>query len=213
MHPVFLLGVFTFPVSITAKNGKWISGLVPERTRGRSADFFLVKAFHSKAEALQGFEYAKQRLLDIHGWQSLTGSFLSSSFELMSPQGRKRRSGTLAQEGDLIRLKLPGPNPFDWVTIEALTDSADMISLRVRPCTDPTGPKHRIAHHYKADATNTFSLRMAISEKGQWILEAHVNGRNEKPNGIRGFAAVLGPWLGLQGLQWNPLLRGLIAEE
>jgi hypothetical protein len=131
----------------------------------------------------------------------------------MSPQGRKRRSETLPQEGDLIRLKILGPNPFDLVRIDAITASADMTSLRVRPCADPTGPQHRIAHLYKAEATNTFSLRVALSEKGQWVVEAHINGRNELPNGIRGFAALLLSRLGLQALQWNPLLRDLIAED
>ena len=173
-------------------SGKWISGLVPEGTLGRSADFFVAKVFYSKEEALQRFACARRRLLDIDGWQSLTGSVMSSSFELRSPQGGKHRSGTLPQERDLIRLKVFGPNPFDWVRIEAITDSEDMISLRVRPCADPTGPKHKIAHHYKAEATNTFSIRVALNEKKEWVLEAHVNGRNEIPNGVRGFAAVLG---------------------
>src|ERR1044072_7230188 len=69
---------------------------------------------------IQRFNIAKERLLEVNHWHQLGGS-LSANFTLTDRQGHVLHHK--AEEGDHIRIDLPGPgskdgNGYDWVEIE-----------------------------------------------------------------------------------------------
>ncbi len=88
-----------------------------------------------------------------------------------------------ADEGDFVRIDIPGPGTrighgYDWVIIEALVEEAgagaEVISMRVRPAAHPLGDDERVAHFLKSCATSTFQVRRVGN-----CVSAEEHGRNE----------------------------------
>ncbi|MDF2449939.1 MAG: hypothetical protein K0R26_2443 [Bacteroidota bacterium] len=180
-----------------------------------------VKATNRK-EALQIFEDARKRLLNINRWQNICGSG-SAEFRLTDKNGQTLNF-VKPRIGNLIRIKLPAPKNqsgkgFDWVRIEAFKHTKDQLNdeeqygFRVRPVQNPFEKDGESAHFYTSDASSTF----LISRKGR-ILTAKEFGRNEIPNSnpqsllnkIRNIIIAVAAMAGFAKPQWKKLMKGIL---
>lgn len=170
---------------------------------------------------IQRFNIAKERLLEVNHWHELGGS-LSANFRLTDRQGRVLYHK--AEEGDHIRIDLPGPgskdgNGYDWVEIEKIEDRSTKsgncayVAIRVRPSGNPQQPQGKVAHFYNPEATSSF-----VIERVGNSIKASVYGRNEKPNEqpddlldkVRNWMVALTAAIGFSKPQWKALVKGLL---
>jgi hypothetical protein len=172
-------------------------------------------------DARKLFFIARNRLLDINRWHDLAGA-LSAKFTLTDGDGTE--VNRTAEKGDRLKIRLLAPGPVegegsDWVQIEAIEEKSDStgpyesIALRVRPASNP-GKGENVAHFFNDESTSSF-----VVERRDKIVKASVFGRNEIPNtetkniadkvrnAIVGATAIAG----LSNVQWNNLVKGLIA--
>lgn len=197
---------------------------IPQQQKGNQLDTQHEVTLKSPKEAKALFETAKKRLLDVSHWGEISNGF-SSSFQLTDSNGQK--VDRPVQKGDCFRISLPAPGPDsgngdDWVRVENIQDEQEenadigIISVRVRPTSDPQNPKPETAHFYTDDATSTF----VVKRKGNTV-SAEVHGRNEVPNmqttdlwdTLRHVAVAVGSILGLSNQQWKNLTEGLIEQK
>lgn len=164
------------------------------------------------------FQLVKARLLDINAWGEISNGM--AEFQLTDPYGTEKTGHGVTF--DLIRIKLPVPEPedkFEWVRIEEilhqreLDSSSEILAMRVRPCESPVDGSEFTAHFFKKDATSTFIVRY---DHDQIIAEVH--GRNEKPNSsvpsildtVRNLFVGIFAILGFSKVQWKMLTKGLV---
>ncbi|MBC9929521.1 hypothetical protein [Chitinophaga qingshengii] len=192
------------------------SGLVPAQHQGGQSNTSYRHRTGSEEAAIVLYEVARRRLLDINHWHLLSGP-LSGRFQLVTPAGAllNRR----AQEGDYIRISLPGPRTqtgqgYDWVQIEEiLSQERRYTGIRVRPLPLPQSADREAAHFFKHYATSSF-----IVEKNGLEIKASVYGRNEIPNTgvrrlldkVRNLLTGIGAILGLSKAQWGALVKGIV---
>lgn len=199
-------------------------GFLPEQEHSISKELShaIKSATHDEAE--EDFLDAKDRLLNVNSWHTLTTPTLAR-FTLCDLRGSAvARSARL---GDFIRIAIPGPghthtedgDEDDWVRIEALAyddfpdEDRERVALQVRPAASPLAPAVIPQHFFSAEATSTFS----IERKGTEIIAGYW-GRNEVPNTqgdgildtVRNVAVAIGGMLGLSDVQWKALVRGLL---
>lgn len=197
---------------------------IPQQQKGNQLDTQHKATVNSREEAQQLFESTKERLLLVSRWGEIVNGF-SSAFQLTDSSGQE--VDRPVQPGDLFRISLPAPGPDsgngnDWVKVEAIQDEKDesadiqIISIRVRPTSDPRNPKPDTAHFYTDEATSTF----VVKRKGNTV-SAEVHGRNEVPNvhannlwdNIRHAVVAAGSILGLSNHQWKNLTEGLLKPK
>lgn len=197
---------------------------IPQQQKGNQLDTQHETVLNSREEAQQLFETAKNCLLDVSRWGEIANGF-SSSFQLTDGNGQE--VDRPVQQGDRFRISLPASGPEsgngdDWVQVENIQDERDenndiqIISIRVRPASDPQNPKAETAHFYTGAATSTF----VVKRKGNTV-SAEVHGRNEVPNTeatglwdkIRHAAVAVGSILGLSNQQWKNLTEGLLTPK
>lgn len=197
---------------------------IPQQQKGNQVNVVHKEKLESREDAEQLFETAKKRLLDVSGWGEIASGF-SSGFQLTDSHGQEVFRS--AQTGDYFKIHIPAPGPEsgdgeDWVQIEAIQDETDpaidlqIVSIKVRPASNPQNPNTETAHFFGEDATSTF----VVKRKGNTI-SAEVHGRNEVPNlhgtgvldTIRHVAVAIGAILGFSDQQWKNLTQGLIAPK
>ncbi len=198
--------------------------IVPEQFKGGQSNTEHSITADSRQEALDIFNRAYNRLLNVNAWRKLSGK-ATADFELIDPQGEGEHR--LARVNDYFKIDIPGPGSaagdgYDWVKIEELEDKTnpeageESVSMRVRPCTDPTNESTDVAHFFSDESTSTF----VISRKGNTVI-ASVFGRNEKPNTdtekvrdkIRNAAIGSTAIAGASKIQWAFLVKGLLADD
>lgn len=198
--------------------------LVPKQVKGAKSDTSHSVDFKGREEALEFFEVAKNRLLDVSNWHKLAGMG-TASFALTDGVGNIVRR--VAGEGDHLRIDIPGPGSktgdgYDWVKIERIEHKNDAandneeISMRARPASNPNDSAEETAHFFKDDASSTF---MVLREKN--IVKAEIHGRNELPNveqetrldSIRNVFTALLAVLGFSKFQWKKLVKGIVSQE
>lgn len=176
----------------------------------------------TRDEAVQVFERAKHRMLDINHWDTY-GS--PAKFWLTDTSGA-RLEDTLPRPGNLIRIDLPGPGPrsgkgYDWVKIEQFDEKwdadadIDFLAFRVRPTPAPDSTDPKPSHFYTDETTSTFIVQRVGTR-----VTACEKGRNEIPNtdtdstldNIRNGLVATGATLGLSILQWKSLMEGWLKE-
>ncbi|MVN21590.1 hypothetical protein [Mucilaginibacter arboris] len=197
---------------------------IPEQQKGNQVDVIHEETLKSREEAEKLFETVKKRLLNISHWGEIASGF-SSGFQLTNSNGLE--VDRPAQEGDCFKIHIPAPGPDsgngdDWVKIEAIQDETDqaadvqVVSIRVRPSSNPQNPNQNVAHFFHEDATSTF----IVKRKGNTV-SAEVHSRNEVPNlkanrfwdTIRHTVVALGAILGFSNHQWKNLVEGLIEPK
>jgi hypothetical protein len=197
--------------------------IIPQQHEGGKKDIEHRVTAADENDARKRFYIARNRLININGWQALAGA-LSAKFTLADQRGNK--VDRTAEINDYIKIDLPARkhaegDGHDWVMVEAIEDKSDadgsyeIFALRVRPVSDPKKKGENVAHFFDDAATSTFM----IERQGKEITAA-VFGRNETPNTethnlidkIRN--AVIGTTaiMGLSNIQWNNLVKGLLDE-
>lgn len=212
-----MLGLENSFMSIEDKN-------IPKQEKGNQVDTLHEVTLGSQEEAVQLFEVAKNRLLHVSRWGEVANG-ASSGFQLTNSHGFE--VDRPAQKGDHFKIHIPAPGPDsgngeDWVKIEAIQDEADteadvqVVSIRVRPSSNPQKPGADTSHFFGEDATSTF----VVKRKGTTV-SAEVHGRNEVPNlhadgiwdTVRHAVVAVGAILGFSNQQWKNLTEGLTAPK
>jgi len=197
------------------------NSFIPKQELGNKLDLTSITRLDSNTEAQGFFELVKNRLLAINQWDEICNA-PSAVFRLMN--GKNQEIVGLPQEGDYIRIDVPGPGSkagrgYDWVRIaqigEHQTTDAALLSITVRPSPHPLHTDEGIAHFFQATATSTFQVKRYGN-----MVQASVHGRNELANNVNvGFMdkmrnTMIG-WLAKFGLsypQWKLLTDGLVRK-
>lgn len=196
----------------------------PPQEQGASSD--IIKTIHLKSsgQAKEHFKIVKNRLLNVSDWHNVSKN-PSARFILTNSKGEEVLRD--AKEGDMFKINIPAPGPaagdgFDWVKIHSIKDEIDeetdseFLAIMVKPAKNPTGDTISPAHFFDDKASSTF----IVNRTGK-AISAEVHGRNERPNvkqtgitdTIRNAVIALGAMLGFSKIQWEGLVKGLIAEE
>lgn len=193
---------------------------IPVQQEGRQSDIIENSAFTTPEQADEAFQLARQRLYDINNWGNITEG-ISADFMLSDKQGKRLKRKP--EEGDYIRIDLPGPGSiaghgYDWVQIETIEENLqpnleNRISITVRPAEDPGSPEGP-AHFFDSAATSTFLL---IKKHNQLIAAVH--GRNETPaaaekllDTVRNKVVSEAAALGVAQVQWKKLCKAIIGK-
>lgn len=192
---------------------------VPQQMQGSKIDTVEQLQCKSAEHAELVYDVVRRRLLEVNSWAKL-GKLPLSAFKLFDAGGRS--VDRLAQEGDFIRIDIPGPGTktgqgYDWVVIESIEEHKDGNSaatgLTVRPCPHPLSGEEHTAHFYKSAATSTFQVKRSAD-----LVSVEEHGRNEMPNlqtghlldNIRNAIVGLCAKLGFAYPQWKSLVSGLL---
>jgi hypothetical protein len=195
--------------------------IVPQQQEGTKKDIDHSITAQSDEEAVELFNIARNRLVDVNHWHELCG-ITSANFTLTDASGKE--VNRTAEEGDHFKINLPAPGSnegegYDWVQIESIenkgtaNDPAEYIAIKVRPTANPQTPSDEVAHFFKEDSTSSF----VVMRDGKTITAA-VLGRNEKPNTetdniidkVRNAVVGVTAILGFSNVQWNSLVKGLL---
>ena len=195
--------------------------IIPPQQEGNQLDTEYSITAPSPKQARKFFTVARNRLLNINGWSTYAGP-LSAEFILTDKRGKEvnRQAGV----GDYFKINIPGPGPaagdgYDWVKVESMEDFPDpsseteILSMTVRPASNPMHADKDTAHFFKDEATSTFMI-----ERNDNTITASVHGRNEIPNAsaheatdrIRNSVVAVGAFSGFSKVQWNNLVKGLL---
>lgn len=195
----------------------------PEQKEGIQKQFSETVELDSVETARQFFQVARERLLDVNKWQQLCGG-VGSTFRLRNAHGEPV-GYRLPEVGDYMQIDIPGPGPqagsgHDWVRIEAMEENKsatadEMTLMRVRPAPSPLNDQGDVAHFLDDKATSTF----VVFRLGSHIT-AEVFGANETANTesqglidkVRNVATAVFSWLGFSDVQWNSLVKGIVAQ-
>jgi hypothetical protein len=194
---------------------------VPAQISGSEMNAVETAECQTVSEAKEFYQTVKYRLTNVNGWAAMA-KLPMSSFKLFDYAGRA--VDRHAEEGDFIRIDIPGPGTktghgYDWVIIEALVEErradAEVISMRVRPAPHPLGEDECIAHFLKSCATSTFQVKRIGN-----CVSAEEHGRNEVPNletghlldNIRNAIVSAGAKIGFSYPQWKSLVTGLLSK-
>jgi len=175
--------------------------------------------FKTSEQACEFYEVVKERLLDVNHWAEIS-NLPSATFRLCDTSGKEVRRQV--KKGDFFKINIPGPGNssgegFDWVQVELIHEdqegSSDVLSIRVRPASNPQTEEPAVAHFFSDKATSTFQIRRSGKD-----VSAEVHGRNEEPNtetghivdNARNTMVGLGATLGMSFPQWKGLVAGLV---
>lgn len=195
---------------------------VPEQQTGIQTNTETSVELTSAEEAKSFYEKVKQRLLAVNSWHHYAGK-LTADFQLTDKHGKE--VSRQAEKEDHFKIDIPGPGPvtgdgFDWVRVEAIEEKEEgeeqIITMRVRPATNPNNERKDVAHFFSDDATSCFVVKRQAN-----TVTAAVYGRNEKPNikaetlsdMARNAAIASGAITGFSKLQWKSLVNGLVKKE
>lgn len=172
------------------------------------------RIYKEKAEALKGFQLAKEKLFDVNKWSNLPG--VSAGFKMFTREGAVKASGS-PEVGDFIKIDLPGPTPETWVEVIDRKEEKESAEFTVSPSPDPRekGEEVRdVEHFFDDDATSTFQVMLQGT-----TLYAYEIGKEETPNnksekaggmGVINTIISVGGWLAFQEMQWNKLTDYLV---
>ena len=198
--------------------------LIPENKTGKATDVEHSAKLDSREEAVDTFNRACKRLLNINIWHELSG-FGSATFSLRDQNGKE--ASRLANMGDYIRIDIPGPGPlagdgYDWVQVEEIEDRTndaaedESFGMRLRSCKNPNKPGKDVAHFFTGDATSTFIIKRNNNK-----VYSSYHGRNEVLNTdtekladtIRNAIVGGGAVIGISELQWSRLIHSFLEKE
>ncbi|MEX1239724.1 MAG: hypothetical protein WEB30_08400 [Cyclobacteriaceae bacterium] len=183
--------------------------------KSKDKEYSSTREFIDEVSAKFEFSRAKERLYDVNGWSAIPG-IANSVFELYSPDGQPVKRNYV-EEGDFIKIDLPGPLPFYWVKVTALSDSENHAEFTVQPTYDPTEKDDKAVtdHFFQDQARSIFR----VERKGR-VLTAREIGLNEAINnqkeeaGEKGLINTLvseAGWSALQKYQWKNLTDYLVG--
>jgi len=194
--------------------------IVPSQETGTAIEAKADVPFPSAREAKELFQTAKKRLQNVNAWHTIARN-ISAEFHLVTNNGDVLKREP--RQGDFFKIDIPGPGPntgngFDWVQLEEVVSTnyndEESYGFRVRPSYNPTANNGDVAHFYAPESTSTF----LVTRKANTV-SAHVYDRNTKVNEnvaqtgdvIRDTLVGAAGLLGFSKLQWQGLVKGLIA--
>lgn len=193
---------------------------IPVQVEGGCHDTVSMHCANSVEVAAERYRKLQERFRSVNAWHKLSDK-VKAKFALFD--GRTGRPTTSLEEGNLIRIDVPGiGNPsgsgYDWtriVDIRAGDENRTLpfLSMTVRPCSAPDSTGGTVAHFYDEEATSTFIIRRA----GMCIY-AEVHGRNEVGNTsgvpvldtVRNKAVAIGAKFGLGHINWLGFTQALL---
>ncbi|MGI4750790.1 MAG: hypothetical protein ACRYFB_09160 [Janthinobacterium lividum] len=198
---------------------------IPQQEKGNHADIQHETTLNDHEAAVQLFEAAKKRLMDVSRWGEIADG-ISAKFQLVNAEGLE--VDRPAQVSDYFKIHIPGAPSSetgqgnDWVRIENIQDETDaatdlqIVSICVRTASNPQKPETEPAHFFNEEATSTF----VVKRKGNTV-SAEVHGRNEVPNlhadgiwdTLRHVVVAISAIIGFSNQQWNNLVKGLIEPK
>jgi len=195
---------------------------IPEQKLGSYVDAAEQLTLSDEATASAFFNVVKERLLSVDKWSDFAGTAMSA-FSLTDASGNP--VNRLAQEGDYIRIDIPGPGTglgkgYDWVKVEEIAmeseGNRESLTMRVRPADNPRSGSGETAHFFTEQASSTFQVK----RNGRHI-SAEEHGRNEQANtytastadNLRNMFVGWAATLGFSYPQWKSLVKGLIQFD
>ncbi len=171
------------------------------------------RTYPDASSALQAFAWAEEKLFDVNAWSSLPG--ITARFALYDAAGVRKTS--TPQEGDYIRVDLPGPFPENWVRVTGVRAGDLAAEFTVQPSHDPREGGEETEHFFRHEARSTFRVEL----DGNTLIAAEI-GRHESINNQgaeAGNRAVIntvvakGGWAVGQQMQWKKLTDYLVHLE
>ncbi|RYZ47865.1 MAG: hypothetical protein EOP49_20115, partial [Sphingobacteriales bacterium] len=144
---------------------------VPDKNKGKNVDLEHHVDCRTKKEADDLYEMAVGRLKTPEQWSLLPGT-TRTRFSLV----KTNHDGKFIQEGDYIRIDVPGPGPsdgsgYDYVQIAALIEEMPddgrvrKTGIKLRPSSDPDSKSEKVAHFFDEQSSSS----LLISQDGQRI--------------------------------------------
>jgi hypothetical protein len=176
----------------------------------KNKNFYSQKEYPDIIDAAAAFEVTKKKLLDINKWSELPG--FTSEFQIFD---KARKPKEKPDEGDFIRIILPGPLPENWVRIIAIKDEGDLVFLSVRPDKNPCErDKEEIDHFFSPESTNNFAIELDENKVNAYVLgrKESINNRGEKAGDRAIINTIIaeGGWAFFQDIQWQTLTDYLV---
>lgn len=168
--------------------------------------------FSDEVTAKEAFVRSVEKLLNVNGWSALSN--FTADFALFDPVGRSKPDGPV-EEGDFIRIVLPGPLPQNWVRVIHKAMQEKQAEFTVQPSADPGDDKpEKIAHFFCQSARSTFRVVLSGTTISAYEIGEHEAINNQGPQA--GDRAILNTliaeagWLFYQKLQWKLLTDYLV---
>ena len=190
-------------------------GKVIKGEKSKDKRYASTRQFNGEASAKMEFAACKQKLFDVNSWSKIP-AIVNSTFQLYTGDGQAVKR-TRVEEGDFIKIDLPGPLPFYWVKVNELSDGEDAAQFTVQPTYDPTENDDKTVtdHFFRDQARSIFR----VERKGSEItaMEIGVNeaiNNEEAEAGEKGLINTLvseGGWAGFQKYQWKNLTDYLVG--
>jgi len=207
-------------MGIKEKASKAVEGIRKEAdvVKGRESKdkvYSTTRKFDDVDAAIFEFGRSRERLLNVNGWSKIPG-IANATFELFSADG-ERLDKYQVENGDFIKIDLPGPLPHYWVEVIDIADGKDKSQFTVKPSHNPTEGKDRNVtdHFFRSQARSTF-----LVERNGGEITAMEIGENEAINnqdaeaGDKSVINTLvseGGWAGFQRYQWKNLTDYLVG--
>lgn len=176
------------------------------------------REFTNEEAAKLGFQMSVAKLFDVNAWTDIPG-IANAAFELFSQDGTSLKRSYL-QNGDFIKIDLPGPLPFYWVKVTEVTQDDHSAQFCVQPTYDPTDKKDdkMVTDHFFQDQARSI---FRVERNGREIAAMEI-GINEAINnkeaeaGEKGLINTLvsaGGWAIFQKYQWKNLTDYLVGTK
>src|SRR5687767_13341221 len=150
---------------------------VSKDEKSKDTKYSSSKDFNDEESAIRAFHACKKKLFDVNGWSNIGGP-ATAAFGLYNDEGY-----SLAREqvenGDLIKIDLPGPLPFYWVKVIEIINEDDFAQFVVKPSHDPVHKDDKTVtdHFFQDQARSIFR----VERNGRQITAMEI-GLNEAIN-------------------------------
>jgi hypothetical protein len=177
-------------------------------------DIVKTRTFDSHEQAEQLYLSALQRLLNVNGWNALTGSD-SDQYQLLSSLATPKEGN--AQEGDFIKIKAgdAGNGETEVLRVERvitkLLDHNRSVSLLTRPVRI-TRLSDRIEYvvGHKTDYTFVVQLQEVVVSSGIYVKDESPVEDQGIYNKITHSLKALFAWTPLYKTKWHALMEGIL---
>ena len=173
------------------------------------------RQFDDEDSASFEFSRSRERLFNVNAWSQIPG-IANATFELYSAEGEPLERNHV-QNGDFVKIDLPGPLPFYWVKVIEVSERKDEAQFIVQPAHDPTEKDDQTAtdHFLQSKARSIFRVErngkeLTAMEIG---LDEAINNKEGEAGG-KGLINTLvseGGWAAFQKYQWKNLTDYVIG--
>ena len=174
-----------------------------------------VRAFDDEDSAAFEFTRSRERLFNVNAWSDIPG-VANARFELFGNDGVALDRHQV-QQGDFIKIDLPGPLPFYWVKVVDVNEKKDMAEFTVQPTYDPTDNDDKTVtdHFFQDKARSIFRVErqgreLTAMEIG---LDEAINNQKEEAGAkavVNTLVSASG-WAVFQKFQWKNLTDYIVG--